>query len=252
MTTDDFENPDSSPLPPYDRDWRHPAEVADTERARHLGASPPLGRRLTALTVIASVLTSLVVLTVAIPKGIEGYTQDDDEEVSPTSTVMPVKGSAKASIAVLRGAHGSTSALSLGNSTWLVSSEAIRAKSTSTAYEEPFTVLRENKELGLSVIQVDSAKEIPAVNFERIDDELTLDELPDCRIVDAFQVHTVASEPSLVLQSYDDYHPINMTTSVKGLAIVVNNQQDVVGVVVRAAHAHRMVSKKALLKLTAR
>lgn len=259
MTTDDFENPDSSPLPPYDRNWRHPAEVADTERSRHLGVSPPLGRRLTALTVIASVLTSLAVLTVAIPKGIEGYTQNLDNDVIANSDTLPVattvpsvKGSGLTSISGLYGLNNATSALSLGNRTWLVASEDITMRKVSAAYGASFSVLRENKEMGLSVIRINSGVMMPAVTFDNIDEQLTSEELPDCRIVDAFQVHTLASEPSLDLQPLDDSHPVNMETSVKGLAVVLNNQQEIVGVVVRNAHAHRIVPKKALFELAAR
>ena len=252
MTTDDFENPDSSPLPPFDRNWRHPAEVADTERTRHLGSAPPLGRRLTALTVIASVLTSLAVLTVAIPKGIEGYTQaEQDEGVSPTSTMMPVKGSGKASIAVLRGTHGVTSALSLGNREWLVSSEAINTKNSSTSFSASFSVVRENKNVGLSVIRMNAATNIPAFNRDKIVGQLTTEQLEDCHIIDAFQVHKLASEPSLASQRLSDSHPVNMETSIKGIAVALNKAGDIVGVLVRKGHAQWAVSRDALLSLAA-
>jgi hypothetical protein len=252
VTTDDFENPNSSPVPPYDRDWRHPAEVANNERTRHLGSSPPLGRRLTALTVIASVLTSLAVLAVAIPKGIEGYTQTDDDDIVTASTVPAVKGSGLVSITGLRGLNGTTSALSLGNRLWLVATEDIKPKRFVAPDGAAFTVLRENQTVGLSVIQINAGENIPAIQTDTIADQLTTDELSDCRIVDAFQVHTLASEPSLVSQSFDDSHPINLDTSIKGLAVALNKRQEIVGVLVRTAHAHRLVSKDALLKLAAR
>lgn len=252
MTSDDFENPNSSPVPPYDRRWRHPAEVADTERARHLGSSPPLGRRLTALTVIASVLTSLAVLTVAIPKGIEEYTQLEQDDASSTSTVPPVKGAGRASIAVFRGAHGATSALSLGDRTWLVASEAINSRHSSTSFTSPFTVIRENKELGLSVIRVKDGSNVPAFNPDNIDDLLTTDELANCHIIDAFQIHSLASEPSLTSREMNDSHPINMETAIKGLAVALNNAGNIVGVLVRKGHSQWAVSRQALLALAGR
>jgi hypothetical protein len=252
VTTDDFENPNSSPVPPYDRGWRHPAEVADTERARHLGASPPLGRRLTALTVIASVLTSLAVLTVAIPKGIEGYTQsNDDSPIAPT-TVPSVKGSGLASIVGLRGIGGQTSALSLGNRLWLVATEDLKTKKFPASFGTAFTVVRENKDIGLSVIRVGAGEDIPSFNFNNIVDQLSADQLHDCRIIDAFQIHSLASEPSLSSQQVTDAHPVNMDTSVRGLAVVVNKSSQIVGLIVRMKHAHQTVPGKALKYLAGR
>lgn len=252
MTTDDFENPDSWPVPPYDRNWRHPAEVADTERSRHLGSSPPLGRRLTALTVIASVLTSLAVLTVAIPKGIEGYIQsDNDTAISPT-TVPTVKGSGLASIVGLRGIGGKTSALSLGNRLWLVATEDITPRKLQADFGSEFTVVRENRDVGLSVIRVDAGEEIPPFNFNNIVDVLSSDDLHDCQIFDAFQVHSLASEPSFESQESSGAHPINMNTSVRGLAVVIDEASNIVGLIVRKEHAHRIVPGTAVKYLAGR
>jgi hypothetical protein len=252
VTTDDFENPDSSPISPHDRRWRHPAEVADSERSRHLGTSPPLGRRLTALTVIVSVLTSLAVLTVAIPKGIEEYTQAEENESVSTSTIPAVKGSGVASIVGLRGLDEKTTALSLGNRDWLVASESINAGTFAARYGSSFKVLRENKEIGISVIRIKAGERIPAFNTKNIDDQITADELHDCRIIDAFQIHSLASEPSLVSEKKSDSHPINMETSIKGLAVALNKVGNIVAVLVRKGHSQWVVSRSALLALTAR
>lgn len=253
VTTDDFENPDSSPVPPYDRNWRHPAEVADTERARHLGTAPPLGRRLTALTVIACVLTSLAVLTVAIPKGIEEYAQaEQDEIVIPTSTVVPPKGSGIRTIVGLRGLADVTTALSLGNRRWLVATEDITPRRFPASYGAGFTVIREDKEIGLSVIQLKAGEEVPAIETADFAAELTSEELEDCNIVDAFQAHTLAAEPSLTSEESNDFHPVNMETSIKGIAVAVNKANKIVGVLVRKGHAQWAVSRDALLRLAER
>lgn len=249
MTSDEFENPDSSPVPPYDRGWRHPAEVADSERTRHLGSAPPLGRRLTALTVIASVLTSLAVLTVAIPKGIEEYTHVDDSNETSIVTAPPVKGSGMASIVGLRGLANSTTALSLGNRRWLVASEDITSRRFPTEYRTAFTVLRVNDDVGLSVIQVHDGEDVPAINTKSIDSTLTSDELHDCNIMDAFQTHTLASEPSLVLSSNGQSHPVNIETPIKGLAVALNKAGDIVGILVRKGHSQWMVPRTAILQL---
>lgn len=252
MTADEFENHDSPPIPPYDRNWRHPAEVADTERSRHLGSAPPLGRRLTALTVIASVLTSLAVLTVAIPKGIEEYSQLNDTDDNTEITAPPVKGSGLASIEGLRGLANSTTALSLGNRRWLVATEDISPRRFPAEYGTAFTVLKEDEEVGLSVIEIAAGEDVPAIKTDAIDSQLTNHELHDCNILDAFQKHTLASEPSLASFSDELAQPVNIETPIKGLAVALNKAGDIVGVLVRKGHSQWAVSRSALMRLTER
>lgn len=252
MTADEFENHDSPPIPPYDRNWRHPAEVADTERSRHLGSAPPLGRRLTALTVIASVLTSLAVLTVAIPKGIEEYSQLNDADDNTAITTPPVKGSGLASIEGLRGLANSTTALSLGNRRWLVATEDISPRRFPAEYGTAFTVLKEDEDVGLSVIEIAAGEDVPAIKTDSIDSQLTNYELHDCNILDAFQTHTLASEPSLASFSDELAEPVNIETPIKGLAVALNKAGDIVGVLVRKGHSQWAVSRSALMRLTER
>jgi len=252
VTADEFENHDSPPIPPYDRNWRHPAEVADTERSRHLGSAPPLGRRLTALTVIASVLTSLAVLTVAIPKGIEEYSQLNDADDNTAITTPPVKGSGLASIEGLRGLANSTTALSLGNRRWLVATEDISPRRFPAEYGTAFTVLKEDEEVGLSVIEIAAGEDVPAIKTDAIDSQLTNHELHDCNILDAFQKHTLASEPSLASFSDELAQPVNIETPIKGLAVALNKAGDIVGVLVRKGHSQWAVSRSALMRLTER
>lgn len=255
MTTDDFENPDSSPVPPYDRNWRHPAEVADSHRSHHLGSSPPLGRRLTALTVIASALTSIAVLTVAIPKGIEGYAQDSaNDAAAPTTTIWPIKGSQQAqqSIFVLTLPQGTTSAIPLGNNEWLVASEALTPATTAANFTPRYSVVRHSADLGLSVIRINLAVDMPALAMDNIVEAPTTDDLADCHIVDSTQAHVLASEPSLASEKLDNFHPVNIETRIKGLAIAINKRGHVIGVLVRKGHAQWVVSKKALREFAER
>ena len=252
MTADEFENPDSRPIPPYDRNWRHPAEVADSERSRHLGSAPPLGRRLTALTVIASVLTSLAVLTVAIPKGIEEYSQQNDADDSTEITAPPVKGSGMASIVGLRGLANATSALSLGNRRWLVATEDISPRRFPAEYGTAFTVIKQDSNVGLSVIEIAAGEDVPAFSTDSIESQLTNTELHDCNILDAFQTHTLASEPSLASTNNKHSQPVNIETPIKGLAVALNEARDIVGVLVRNGHAQWAVSRSALLQLIER
>lgn len=248
VTSDDFENPNSSPVPHYDRLWRHPAEIADSARSQHLGPTPPLGRRLTALTVIASVLASVAVLTVAIPKGIEEYTQLVPEPTVVT-TAPRVKGAVQSSLAVLRGVHGTTSALSLGGNQWLVSTEALAQKQSSTLSAEKYSVVRSDESLGLAVIRSTSGGAAPAINVTHFKKRLTSEELSKYQILDAFQEHDVSPEPSISLQNTIDVHPVNMTNAIKGLAVVLDSDGHLVGLLVRRGHAQWSVTRRAFLSL---
>ena len=75
MAADEFEREHKAPLSPDERIWRHPTELADVERNKHLAYQPRLGRRLTALTATISAIASLAILSVAIPKGIREFSE---------------------------------------------------------------------------------------------------------------------------------------------------------------------------------
>ena len=246
-TADEFENPDQSPLPPYDRAWRHPAELADAARASHMTAAPPLSRRLTALTVLASAVSSLVVLAIAVPRGVQDLTTD--EPAATTTTVVRVKGNAGSSLGILRGTNGSTSALSLGDRRWLVATESLR--SLAGLAPGAISVVREDRVAGVSVITTATGAKVPALDTDHVRTALTSDQLARYTIVDAFRRHEVAPEPSLSSQSKSGVHPVNMTSAIKGIALALDRQNRVVGVLVRHDHAQWSLTRETLLALAA-
>lgn len=246
MTTDEFENPDSTPLSPHDRPWRHPAELADAERARHLSAPPPLGRRLTAITVVASVISSIAVLIVAIPRGIEeGAFFDTDEPV--TTTVAPAKGSGGGTLAILRGQHGTTSALPLGNGLWVVSSEAIARDGSRSLTSKDTTVVKQDPGIGLSIIRVNGGRNVARPDLSRYEERLSADRLGTLVVRDAFRVHDAAPEESLSHSSHEQLVPVNMASEVKGLAVATDALGRVVSVIVRHSHAQWAVTRDAFM-----
>ncbi len=247
MTADEFENPDSSPVPPYDRTWRHPAELADAARDSHLRTAPPLGRRLTAITVLASVVSSLVVLAIAIPRGVQDYSGDDPRVT--TTTVVIVRGSGLTSLGVLGGADGSTSAVSLGSRHWLVATESLRILAASS--RKKFSVVRQDRLAGVTIIKLATGSAAPAVDLTHVKDSLTSDELPRYTIVDAFRHHEAAPEPSLSSQSKTGVHPVNMSTPINGIALVLDRMGRVAGVLVRHDHAEWSLTRETLLALAA-
>lgn len=246
MTTDEFENPDSSPVPPYDRTWRHPAEVADSARTTHLTNAPPLGRRLTAITVLASAVSSLVVLAIAVPRGVQEYGRDEPDSTSTTITA-PVKGNAIGPLAILRGSRGSTSALSLGDGLWLVATESFDASAVLS--KASFSVVRQDRLAGVSIIRLINGASAPALDFSHLKSSLTSDQLSKYTIVDAFRQHEVAPEPSLTSRSKSGVHPVNMTSTIKGIALALDRRNRIVGVLVRHDHAQWSLTRDALLAL---
>ncbi len=206
--------------------------------------APPLGRRLTAITVLVSAVSSLVVFAIAIPRGVQGNSQDDPPT---TTTIVRVKGSTVGSLGILRGADGSTSALSLGDRHWLVATESLK-----TLVGSPngrFSVVRQDRTAGVSVIKTGSGATGPALDVDHLKPSLTSDQLARYVIVDAFRHHEVAPEPSLSSQSKIGVHPVNMTSVINGIALALDRKNRVVGVLVRHDHAQWSLTRETLLGL---
>lgn len=128
MRDDDFDG--STPPPPHERTWRHPAELAAQERdaiARSHPA-PRLSRRASVVTAFASIMASVAVLSVVIPGGpgaVAPAVDGDDRDVA-TSTVVrgsvperPAPAPAVNLIGSLDGDQGEASVMSLGGAWFL-------------------------------------------------------------------------------------------------------------------------------------
>ena len=224
--------------------------MADAQRSLHLGTAPPLGRRLTALTVIASTLASVAVLVVAIPRGIEEQALAEDDDITTTTISTRTKNALKSSLAVMRGSRGSTTALSLGNGKWIVSTEALKAVGPSQK-EQTYSVVKSDDTVGLSVITVADTTSAPAVDLTRLHERLAVDQLASYTIFDAFQNHEAAPEPSFTLNNRAQAQPVNMETPIKGLAVVINKSNDIIGILVRHHHAVWSVTRDVVMSLTA-
>ncbi len=57
----------SAPLPPHDRSWRHPSELAQHERRRTFVNAPPLSRAVAFAASLCAVATALVILGISLP-----------------------------------------------------------------------------------------------------------------------------------------------------------------------------------------
>jgi hypothetical protein len=83
---------------------------------------PPVGRRLSAIAASISVLASLVVLAIAVPKGISEYSEPIDNEVTP---IVGVKNSTTAPVYTVQSGSKTSTAISLGDRLWLAALETV-------------------------------------------------------------------------------------------------------------------------------
>jgi len=100
-TGDEFDNGNTSPVPPHEREWRHPAEVhaANRQRIAVEAAPPPVSRRTSGILAVIGVAGAAVLVGIAVPKGVPGGREQP--AVTPGTDASPV-------VAVSKGAARST------------------------------------------------------------------------------------------------------------------------------------------------
>ena len=257
MSADEFENQDPAPVPAYERTWRHPAEMADAVRTDFLLTPPRISRRLTAFSAGVSLIASVAVLAVAIPKGISSYQEDAEGElqVVPSSTVMPVKSYSPKEMAVIKSDTGTTSAFSLGNGIWIAASDDIATATslwvTSEAgLEAPVKIVATDLASGLALVHCEekSAWGI-APDLSHLIDPTQISDLSQYRIVDTATSETFAAQTSLSTNNDSTDVPINSTDAIHGLATVRDSQGQLVGIVVRRDHAAWMLNKASIISM---
>lgn len=102
----------NAPLPPHERGWRHPAEIGEWSRTTDelISSAPPLSRRLTAVIAGLSLVLSLVVVAIAIPR--EGN-KVQSSDISATSIVVRSQTLESAFLAELENIDSSEDAVNL-------------------------------------------------------------------------------------------------------------------------------------------
>lgn len=257
MSADEFENQDPAPVPAYERTWRHPAEMADAVRTDFLATQPRISRRLTAFSAGVSVIASVAVLAVAIPKGISSYREDAEAElqVLPSSTVVAVKSYTPKEMAVIKSDSGTTSAFSLGNGTWIAASDDIAAATslwvTSEAgLDAPVKIVATDSATGLALVHCkDKSAWGTAPDLSHLIDPTQISDLSQYRIVDTATAETFDAQPSLSTNNDSIDMPINSADAIHGLATVRDSQGQLVGIVVRRDHSAWMLNKASIISM---
>lgn len=128
--SDEFDSGDRAPVPPHERNWRHPAEVSNALRQEHAlkATPPPIGRRAAALVAFVSIVASATLMLVTVQKGIsEPVAEPSDLTTTtvqkgslPDGTVMAVRAFGDFFVVPSREVRGARAAISVGGSASIV------------------------------------------------------------------------------------------------------------------------------------
>lgn len=255
MSDDEFDEPNGAPTPAYERQWRHPAELADVERAAHLTTPPPLSRRLTAFTATISVIASIAVLGVAIPKGISTYKEEAAEPTPTSSPFSRIKNSSFDIMAVATSEKGTTSAISIGRGYWVVAVEAIDTQnplwiSSSDEEDLPARVVSADSDSGVAVLKTDSYSPLEQMpDLSGVIEPSAITDFSEHRVVDANSSQILIPSASLSTQEEPKDIPITTEDQIHGIALVVDTSYRTIGIVVRRGHALWMLQKSTVTRL---
>ena len=250
MTDDEFDVPHPAPVSPHDRTWRHPAEHSLAERQQHLATTPPLGRRLTALTAAVSVVSSVAVLIVAIPRGVSTAAEEIDE--IPSTSVPLVKGSARAFATIVDASDRTTPAIPLGNGCWLVSAADLDEQSpkwitTSEGQRIEVGTVGEVEDSDLLVVKSVALHDPKsAVVFNTLSSDVLIEEYQKYRVMDTTTNALFSIAPSLTMTTTARDIPIMTPAPIRNLAVVVDEVERIVGVIERRGYSTWMLGKETL------
>ena len=255
MTDDEFDAPHPAPVSPHDRSWRHPAEHSFAQRQQHLTTTPPLGRRLTALSAAVSVVSSVAVLIVAIPKGISAV-EDDLGEI-PETSVPVVKGNVQAFATIVDARDRTTPAIPLGNGCWLVSAADLDAQSpkwitTPEGQRISVNTVGEIKESDLVIVKSSSLQTpVMQVTFEGPTSDTSTENYKKYKVMDTATNTLFSLAPSLTMTPATPDIPVMTPAPIRNLAVVVDEAERIVGVVVRRGYSTWMLGKETLAAIMA-
>lgn len=231
--------------------------MADAARTDFLTTPPRISRRLAAFAAGVSLAASIAVLAIAIPKGISPNQVDMGTALqeSPSSTVTQVKNYSSKEMAVIESDTGRTSALSLGNGTWITASDDIDTASSlwvssASGLNVPVQVVAKDPVTGVTLVQCeDKSAWGTAPDLSRLIDPKQISDLSQYRIVDTATSETFVAKPSMTTNSSYIDMPIHSSDEIHGLATVRDTEGHLVGIVVRRDHSVWMLNKSSLLSI---
>ena len=244
MSNDEFDNPDSAPLPPTDRAWRHPAERAAAHREdyQRTASPPPLSRRSTVVVAISSLVASAAILAVAVPKGISEYSED-----IPIISEVPqkIKNYVGPTTATVTSLKGIASALPLGNGLFAVATDNVDFNNNMWTTNQngellKLTVEFLDTEIGLAVLSTD----LQSTHDLKVLDELTIEERRHWENIDSLLIQDPDTQQVLTAnigfssrESFVRALPLTTSKTLTGIALATDQNNKVIGVALRHSHS---------------
>lgn len=234
MSTDDFNTHSSSPDP------IHPAERSAVHSSEFIMNPPPVGRRLSAIAASISVLASLVVLAIAVPKGISEYSEPVDNEVTP---IVGVKNSTTAPVYTVQSGSKTSTAISLGDRLWLAALETV-SEDVATQIVFPdgstssVTMYEAMEDIGVAILESpDASNSGPALATNDFINPQDSKDLSKFMAVDAFDDNQTVLGPSYTTKQLEHHHdlPISNPECLNGTALLMNGTT-INGIIVHLQH----------------
>lgn len=201
---------------------------------------PPLGRRLAMLTATISVIASIAVLIVAVPKGIDEYV----DEPEPTTTLSIVKGAISEEYAVISTPRGKTCGINISSGHWIVAADEIDGETaawveTSNGERTQAAVTRSDVLPALAVVR---AREAIATDVSRTPFSLVqADEVHKYSVIDCITRAKMSLRITPSVQQSLISIPVYVNGDINGIGAVVDEDNELVGLVYEHDHAERLL-----------
>lgn len=264
MSHDEFDNPDSAPVPPHERQWRHPSEFAQEQRRVYemALAAPPLSKRIALASITVSLVCSVALLSVTIPKGVGSLTSDDSV---PDTTVVrsPIATKVKNATATVGEADNEDSvrALAVGDSDLVIApadsatDEGTIPIVTSNGDVVHCHILARDESTGLAILDLPDTEGAPLQlagiadndsedNFD-FNDLMIIEPITGIAVSGQLSISTATIDPATT----DGAVPLDVDIQINGVSVVVNKKSKVVGVAFTRNHATWMLPMKTVRKL---
>jgi hypothetical protein len=197
----------------------------------------------------------VAVLIVAIPKGISAV-EDDLGEI-PETSVPVVKGNVQAFATIVDARDRTTPAIPLGNGCWLVSAADLDAQSpkwitTPEGQRISVNTVGEIKESDLVIVKSSSLQTpVMQVTFEGPTSDTSTENYKKYKVMDTATNTLFSLAPSLTLTPAAPDIPVMTPAPIRNLAVVVDEAERIVGVVVRRGYSTWMLGKETLAAIMA-
>ena len=207
---------------------------------------PPLGRRLAMLTATISVIASIAILIVAVPKGVDEYV----DEPEPTTTLSIVKGAISNEYAVISTSNGKTCGINVSNGQWIVAADEIDGGTaawveTNSGDRTQATISRSSDLPALAVVRIKTSN---ASNTTRSPMSLVrANEVHKYSVIDCISREKMSLQVTPSVQRSSVSVPVYVNGEINGIGAVVDENNKLVGLVYEHDHAERLLEGETFL-----